>query len=323
MINIAIIGAGGIGSRHLQGVASMELEVRIQVVDSCEKALTNAKKLYEQINSCFAKDIEWLSDINHLAKNLDVVIIATSSLVRLEVLDKLLCRKSVNNLILEKFLFPSLDEYDIAEKLISLHGCKTWVNCIRQSMPSYSWLKELLSGKLSYYHLLGGSWGLGCSGIHFLDLITYLVNNSENLIIENKLDSGFIKSKRDEYIEFTGGITGSLKKCEQFSLTSYRNNNAPIIAFMGNDNLRCIVQESQHKILLERKENDWKQEILEFPMQYVSSLTGKLVQEIIKTSDCSLPKYENSAILHKALLTTFLDHYNHGRKEKSEICPIT
>ena len=49
MYNIAIIGAGQLGSRHLQGLKLAKLPIKIQVVDSSAESLAVAKSRYEEV----------------------------------------------------------------------------------------------------------------------------------------------------------------------------------------------------------------------------------------------------------------------------------
>ena len=51
MYNIAIIGAGQLGSRHLQGLKLAQLPMRIEIVDSSEKSLETARERYDQIEA--------------------------------------------------------------------------------------------------------------------------------------------------------------------------------------------------------------------------------------------------------------------------------
>ena len=49
MINCAIIGAGQIGSRHLQALAQLNSPARIELVDSDPKALAMSEKRFLEV----------------------------------------------------------------------------------------------------------------------------------------------------------------------------------------------------------------------------------------------------------------------------------
>ena len=48
--NIAIIGGGQIGSRHLQGLAKLSKQFQIYVVDPDKQALSIAKQRYLEVS---------------------------------------------------------------------------------------------------------------------------------------------------------------------------------------------------------------------------------------------------------------------------------
>lgn len=129
MYHIAIIGAGQLGSRHLQGLKSARLPMHIQVVDSSQAALDTARERYEQIDANpQVVSIDYLPYIDNLHSELDLVIIATGSKPRAEILKELLQKKIVKNLLVEKVLFPDLHSYHTIRDLLHDKGLqeKTW-----------------------------------------------------------------------------------------------------------------------------------------------------------------------------------------------------
>ena len=178
MINIAVIGAGELGSRHLQALVKLPGDGIIQVVDPKNNSLEVARQRIEQVSSSFTGTITFLNNISELADELDIVIVATNSNVRKNVIVEVLTCKKVNYLILEKFLFPRIEEYQIVADL--LVKCKTiaWVNCPRRMLDFYNELKKTLNGNI-HIAVTGNGWGLGCNGIHLLDLMAYLTGTPD------------------------------------------------------------------------------------------------------------------------------------------------
>ena len=101
-INV-VIGAGQLGSRHLQGLLRLTIKQKIFVLEPSEVSLelskTRANEIPNEHEIIFSKD--W--DI--LPQNLDLVIIATGANVRAMLIEKLLPKYKVKNLVLEKILF--------------------------------------------------------------------------------------------------------------------------------------------------------------------------------------------------------------------------
>ena len=76
--NIAIIGAGNLGSRHLQALALIDFPINIDVTDLSKESLKTAKKRWEEMPANdLIKQIQFVNSIDELSANLDVVIIAT------------------------------------------------------------------------------------------------------------------------------------------------------------------------------------------------------------------------------------------------------
>ena len=81
--------------------------------------------------------IYYLQLIEQLPTELDLVVIATSSKPRLTILKSLLAKVKVTNIILEKFLFTGLTDYDEAEQLLQINHVNVWVNCPRRLFDFY------------------------------------------------------------------------------------------------------------------------------------------------------------------------------------------
>lgn len=92
--NIGIIGVGQLGSRHLQGAKAAQLYLKIDVVDSSLDSLEKAKQYYSEIpENNFSKEVHYLTSIQEMNDDLDLVIIATSAAVRLSVIKELVTTK--------------------------------------------------------------------------------------------------------------------------------------------------------------------------------------------------------------------------------------
>ena len=171
MKKIAIIGAGQLGSRHLQGIAQSKINIDIEVVEPFEQSRIMAKDRYYEIeNRKNINNIHFYESIKELSTNLDIVIVATGANVRSKIVIELLKLKQVKYLILEKVLFQTIEEYFIVEKILKETNTLCWVNHTRRMFPFYTKLKQLFknSEQISYNYQ-GGDWGVGCNALHFID----------------------------------------------------------------------------------------------------------------------------------------------------------
>ena len=143
---IAIIGAGQLGSRHLQGLAKLQLECEITVIDPMSASLAVARQRFDEmpVNPAM-RGVRYQTEIGDLPLDLDLVIIATTADIRLAVMESLLAHSKVRCLLLEKVLFQDLADYPEAQALLAAHQVRTWVNCPRRVFPIYQEVREFFA----------------------------------------------------------------------------------------------------------------------------------------------------------------------------------
>jgi predicted dehydrogenase len=139
---VAIIGAGQLGSRHLQSLS--KTDYLLYVVDPSEESLKLAKERFDEVADEFRGSISYLNRIDDLPAEIDVCIVATNSKVRAQVTESLLLHSRIRFLILEKVLFPVLKEYDHIQQLLKNSSTKAWVNCPRRMFPIFNHIKTNL-----------------------------------------------------------------------------------------------------------------------------------------------------------------------------------
>lgn len=319
MKNIVIIGVGQLGSRHLQALRLIEDPIHIQVVDPSSDSLKIAEERFNQVNQDFKGEIQFISEISDLSQNIDVAIIATNSNIRRTVVEKLLTSKSVKYLVLEKVLFTKLEDYEIVGKLLKEKNVACWVNCPRRLYPVYKEIKENLQGKINL-SIVANNFGLGCNGIHMVDLFAYLSGENEIQLTNELLDEELLSSKRIGYMEFSGTITGRTKKKDLFQLTSYPEGNSSATVTISNHHHRYIVKEDDDIEVGHATVGDkgpvW--EIKHYRMPYQSQLTNIVVNDLLKSGNCGLTSFEDSVKLHLSFINNFI-----AVLQKKEINPIT
>ena len=107
--NIAVIGAGQLGSRHLQGLSKSINKFNIFIVDPSELSLSETKARLAEVDNKFVNSISFLNDLTKLPPHIDIAIIATTAVNRRSVLENLVAITSVDYLILEKISFNSFN----------------------------------------------------------------------------------------------------------------------------------------------------------------------------------------------------------------------
>ncbi len=171
MYNIAIIGLGKLGKRHLQSVLESELPLNIYCMDVNEYAL----KDFTWENRFNNKEIFFKTNMDNFPDNIDLAILSLSSKQRREVFEELIKISAVKNVIFEKVLFQKIEDYEVVESILKEKKINAYVNCSRREMKIYQDLKaDMDECEFFDVQITGAEWGLGCNCIHMLDLIDYL-----------------------------------------------------------------------------------------------------------------------------------------------------
>ncbi|MEN9571756.1 MAG: hypothetical protein RL172_2987 [Bacteroidota bacterium] len=323
MINV-IIGAGELGSRHLQGLLKYQQAQHIYVVDPSEASLALATTRAAEIPHQHL--VEYCTDISQVPANLDLVIIATTSAVREAVINHLLPGRVIKYLLLEKVLFQQLSSYSRMQTLFSSQGIPVWVNHPRRMYQHYARLAGQVAADNAVVNMnvSGGNWGLGCNALHMIDLAVYINGSPLQHIHTTGLDKQVIEGKRKGYQEFTGTITGTLQNGAFFSITSFAGNRGAITVHFASDNNRWLVQEGGTPCLLTLAAAD-KYQVQQTPLNsfFQSELTAAVAAQLNETGTCTLPTYADAANTHKIFIASLLQQYQILTGINTDICPIT
>jgi hypothetical protein len=326
MVTIAIIGAGQLGSRHLQSLSKLEYPAIIYVVDPQLPSLQLAKERYLEISSdnLDMHQIELLTDMEQLPKQLDVVIVATISTVRRTVVEQLVKRCTIQYLILEKFLFTRFDDFDLISELLVTYGIKAFVNCPRRMWPFYKEMNTLFDhSQRVHYRVSASNIGIGCNAVHFLDHLAYITDDYQFILDHENLDEGYIDSKRSGFIEFTGNLKGISERLHTFQITSYSSENAPVFISIDSATVRCCIDESKGVAMIARANNNWVWEQHQFETIYQSNLSHVAISQLIESGNCELTNYEDSSKLHKAILSSLYAHLRKSQDNEVSECLVT
>ena len=324
MVKILLVGAGNIGSRHLQALALLNRDAEITVVDQNEESLKVAKERFESVyQSDYKIQVSYIRDLQDAYTDADIAIVATSSGPRKAIVDALLENTTIKYYILEKVVFQSVEDLYDMKKKFDERGVKVWVNCPRRNMDFYKKLRKLLREESYVNYLIeGGDWGMGCNSIHLLDIYAYLSGASEFSADIERLDAGHINSKRSGYYEFSGQLDIDTNK-GQVTMRSMKNRNAYLIATITSNHYQIIVDERRGTAWIRSEESGWDFKEKEFDMLYVSQTTKVNVEAILDKGDCDLTSYEESLNYHEVLINAFLNHLKKTDNYCENACPIT
>ena len=318
-----LIGAGQLGSRHLQGLIKNLQQLEIYVLDPSENSIKFTQEREKEITH--KHKVIYTQSWESLPDYFEIVIVATNANVREHIINKLLEKHKVGFLILEKVLFQELAAYQRVHDLLVQHNVVTYVNHPRRMFESYKNIKANLDlHTLGVYNVVGGNWGLGCNALHFLDLFVYLSGKKLKDINVNSIDDKILESSRIGFVEFTGSITGHLTDSSYFSITSLQGESSSITVTIFNNEERFIIQEGgTPQIFQLKKKNLFNCEKELFKVQYQSELSNNIAQELLENGICLLPTYDEARHTHELFLTVMLKKYNAITGLQSTILPIT
>ncbi len=319
---IAIVGAGQLGTRHLQGLIRLSLPCEIHIVDPSEKSLALARQRVNEVAAAAPHSLIYHNQIESLPQFLDYVVVATTADIRLKVMHALFHGRTVRNILLEKVLFQRISDYAIADKLLNQANTRAWVSCLRRAAPIYHKLRTFfVEDPLQYVDVRGGNWGLGCNGIHFLDIIAYITDAKPHSLSTEMLDESIIDSKRPGFIEFTGTLLGYCGDTS-FSFTAQRSSQAPLLITLRGANRSCIIDESAGSAFLcDPHAGGWRIENFKTPV--LSELMTDVTQRILERGISELTPYNHSMAYHLPFLQALSGHAVKHLAGSKDCLPIT
>jgi hypothetical protein len=302
MVEVAIIGAGQLGSRHLQALALLEGPVAITLVDPQAAALELARERFAQVvtedrasGACYARDM------SALPAHVDVVVVATPANSRLAVVSQLLETSEVSYLVLEKVLVQSSGDLDALTKVVG--ETPTWVNCPRR-----------------------GNWGIACNSVHFLDLAVFLTGSSVRTIDATGLDPVVRESKRAGFKELTGTLRGELVDGSRIQLEA-RPEATEVDSMrvrLRDGSFTAKIVESAKQASLSVGSIGGETGQVEVDLRHQSGLTQEVVQSLMRAGDCSLTPLHESVSVHRPFLDALLGVFQRLEPEAGHTrAPIT
>lgn len=198
------------GIRHCLGAMKVSQVEKIVVVDINEAALKNAqeqllsKEEYHKF-SFFLTD-DYFKSNDHA----DVVIIAATAGNRVETCERILTLNP-KYILVEKPLGQSLGQVRELIAFFDKHkNIRAYVNLNTRLYPAYNKLENDLASLPQFkgrktISINTGTLGVGANGIHYIDLLKYLLNAHEIDFVAGEIDESIIPSGRgSDFCDFGG-----------------------------------------------------------------------------------------------------------------------
>ncbi len=317
MKRILIIGAGNLGSRHLQSLKSVEHQLEIFVIDPNPESIKIAKERYNSIpKGNYIHEVKYFNEIENFGELIDIAIIATTSKMRKDVIEKMFDNNEVKFLILEKILFQKKKDYFTVKELIEKRKCSTWVNCPMPMQPIFQEIKKNMGNKEIIYTFSGCNYGLLTNLIHFVDFMVYLLDENDFVVETSNLKPTLVSAKRDGFMELYGTIQIHFNNGSHGIFTCYSSGNLPLISEFITNEVRYIIRESEGKAWIWNPKENTEWIAKDIKIMYQSQLTKIFVEELLKTGTCILTTYEKSMEIHLKLYDAILQFINQNSEKK-------
>ena len=320
MVNVCVIGCGGVGKRHLEALTKVKNDINIEVVEPNIEKINEAKELIPEFNNYFF-------DVNDLSDDIYICIVSTPSNVRKSIILNLIKNKKIKHLILEKVVFQNINDFKEVIELLNKNDIKCWVNCHLRAQPIYKKLKSVLKLKddtiFTYNH--SRDFHLASSAIHILDLFSFLCDD-EIVEINSFLSDKINKSKHKGCVEFDGKLTVISKKGHKLYVYPGDRDSAEFLNTYDDDK---IIVSSDGKAHFDERIGNIKMisnnNFIEFDIPYVwqSSLTNTYVENLIDKQECDLPTLSEISKAHILMLDNFNTHLSGVYGKEVVNCPIT
>jgi predicted dehydrogenase len=289
--HLAVIGAGQLGSRHLESLARLSRPARIWVWDPSPGALARARRRWEEAGRGPGLAADFTG---RFPGRLDAAIVATDAASRERAVEELPKGREIRFMVLEKLLFQEPEALPRVGDLLKRGGVRAWVNCPRRIWPLYSRLRP---GLPLSFRVSGSGWGLATNAVHYLDLAAYLTGFLDFSVETGGLSRAEVPSKRPGFVEFHGTLAARagghqvLLPCEPGARSCRVEINGGVVEKAGA------------------------------PVQ--SRLTEGVVEELRARGDCGLTSYEDSARIHRPLLGALRDHWRAIKGGRDAFCLVT
>ena len=327
-MNIAIIGVGNIGFRHFQSILKLSKDHKLFLVDNSSVALNKCKKDCSEDHNK-KQSIFFLDNIRKVSSNLDIIIIATSSFPRRKIIEEVFKDQKPKYIILEKFLFPKIEDYQFCNDLFKLNKSKVWVN--QWMSDEFSEINQYFpNNKNLSFSVNGTNWGLCSNSVHFIDWFHSMTGREKLEIYYKKLSNRISESRRRDYHELIGSfkirsLSGhTLKlKCERKLDLEEIDKRSIFIDISNIDydlNAEFDGSSLNYEVINKKTNISIKKEVAVKPQ---SKKTSGIVKDLIDYETCNLVDYRISMEQHLLIFNIFKETFAANGYNTNNGIPVT
>lgn len=292
---ILLAGAGQIGSRHLQALASIPEVAEVVVVDpnpqSCERALARWREVADHAD----KTITFHSELGALkAEPYNLAILATSAPGRLDLL-RCVVDLGVSRVLSEKLLFQSVAQLDRAVALCEAYGVSVFPNYVYRFAAPWAEVGRHVAGRPFAMLIEAGDIGLATNLPHWLDLFEFISRAPLTELAVELARPASASKRGGGLVEVAGSARGRTASGSSVSLVFDGSASAPVATLsLAGKTLR--IDEGARTVT-----GDLLDLPLEMDIPMVSLTTARAVPQILARATV-LPTLAETAGMNRLLL---------------------
>ena len=314
--NVAVIGCGQLGRRHIQGLGLSSSEINVHIYDvnkeSLKTCVTFAEEIADDISNLHLSYFDNIAPLGAAVSTFDLVIISSTATARPSQIKTLKSSMLSKAWLLEKPICQSPDELD---ELIDLTKDMTvWINHLRRAVPWYQALKkEYFAGQKMNINFAGPDIGIGSNISHFIDLVNFMTCAIPVSVDSSGLSNKWHDAKRQGFKEINGEI--NLQFSDGSSMRLVSHNDLIDFKITGDFPLtgkRFVIEEDKGIV----SHNGELIEVRQMPFQ--SQLTGTLFDQIDKQGVSDLTPFSVAADCYRVVISSLLDHWQSTPEGKDD-----
>lgn len=320
--NVAVIGCGQLGRRHIQGLGKSSKKIMVHVydiapdsLDVCKAFVTDIAEDIGNLKFAFYDD---LIPLGSAIAKYDLIIVASTAHERHTLLGQLISLAESRHWIIEKPLSQSPAELDKLTALLPANG--VWVNHFRRVVTWHQNLQSVFSSKkINQITVKSPYIGIGCNISHLVDLVEYWTSQTPVMVDVSGLDNEWHDSKRSGFKEISGTLRIIFSGGTKLLVVSDNMASKTIIeGTFGDANHSFSIDEDAGTVTIDGVNGDGGR------IQFQSELTGIVFDDLDQTDSTNLTSYAIAAKCYHPVVAALLTHWqgtNAGAEK--EIVPIT